>query len=477
MKTTLSSMITASILAGLCGALPAATHAADAAGKTDGAAPAAKPAERSTVAMQTPVPAAATRTASTVHGVTPAPRSSDPGVVGGAAVLLYAGQVQVLDMPNVTRIAVGNGGVLKAQVIEPGQVVLIGQAAGSTTLRLWAGGGTQYNYEVTVRDNEAVRIARDIQDMLANEPGLKVTQYDGHVLIEGDYTDPATSRKLEAIGKMFPEGVVSIVPDHKIQPPVTLEKMVYLDVRVVEVRKNALDQLGVQWNGTANGPTLSLQGSVVPTAPHSWSASFGIVSNLTSMINILESNGDSWTLAEPRVSCKSGGDAKFVVGGEIPIAVATGIGQTSVVYKQYGVILEFHPVADDHGNVTSKIVAEVSQPDPQFQNLGQGLTGVAFRKNRTETYVSLKENETLVISGLLQNSGSKSVNGIPGAAELPILGALFRSKSFQNERTELVVMVTPRAATPDSDTSVAMAKRGEDRYNAINSLIATKMAE
>jgi len=233
----------------------------------------------------------------------------------------------------------------------------------------------------------------------------------------------------------------------------------------------------VQWSGTANGPTLSLQGSVVPTAPHSWSASFGIVSNLTSMLNILESNGDSWTLAEPRVSCKSGGDAKFVVGGEIPIAVATGIGQTSVVYKQYGVILEFHPVADDRGNVSSKIVAEVSQPDPQFQNLGQGLSGVAFRENRTETYVALKENETLVISGLLQNSGSKTVGGIPGAAELPILGALFRSKSFQNERTELVVMVTPRAATPDSDTSVAMARHGEERYNAINSLIATKMAE
>src|SRR6266404_7139923 len=84
----------------------------------------------------------------------------------------------------------------------------------------------------------------------------------------------------------------------------------------------------------------------------------------------LENNGDSWTLAEPRVSCKSGGDAKFVVGGEIPIPVVSGLGQTSVIYKQYGVILEFHPVADDQGNVSSKIVAEVSQPDQQFTNQG-----------------------------------------------------------------------------------------------------------
>jgi pilus assembly protein CpaC len=448
MRTTLSSTFTASMLAALCVWAPVAAWSAGASQSTGYAGP--------------PQSASA--------------RPGDSTVLAGPAVLLYAGQVQVLDLPNVSRIAVGNGGVLKAQVIEPGQVVLIGQAAGSTTLRLWAGGGAQYAYEVTVRNNEAVRVARDVQDMLASEPGLKVTQIDGHVLIEGDYTDPATSRKLEAIAKMFPSGVVSIVPEHRVQAPVPLEKMVYLDVRVVEVRKDALEQLGVQWNTTANGPSLSLRGSVVPSAPHSWSAAFGIVSNLNSMLNILESNGDSWTLAEPRVSCKSGGDAKFVVGGEIPIAVATGIGQVSVVYKEYGVILEFHPVADDQGNVTSKIVTEVSQPDPQFQNLGQGLTGVAFRKNRTETQVSLKENETLVISGLLQNAGATTISGIPGIKDLPILGGLFRTKNFQNERTELVVMVTPRPATPQSETSVAMVKRGDEHYKSINSLIS-KMAE
>jgi pilus assembly protein CpaC len=444
MKTAVLSSFTASLLLALFGSLPLAAQSA---GTTQNAA------------------------------YTGAARPSDSSVVGGPAVVLYAGQVQVLDMPNVSRIAVGNGRVLKAQVIDPGQVVLIGQAAGSTTLRVWAGGGTQYDYEVTVRNDEAARAARDIRDILADEPGLKVTQYDGHVLIEGDYTDPATSRKLDGIAKMYPQSVVSIVPDHKVQPAVPQEKMIYLDVRVVEVRKDALEQLGVQWGSTANGPSLSLRGKVVPSSPQSWSAAFGIVSNLTSILNILETNGDSWTLAEPRVSCKSGGDAKFVVGGEIPISVATGIGQVSVVYKQYGVILEFHPVADDNGNVSSKIVAEVSQPDPQFQNLGQGLTGVAFRENRTETSVSLKENETLVISGLLQNSGSRTVSGIPGAAELPILGALFRSKNFQNERTELVVMVTPRPASPESETSVTLAKRADERSGSINHLISSKMAE
>jgi pilus assembly protein CpaC len=211
----------------------------------------------------------------------------------------------------------------------------------------------------------------------------------------------------------------------------------------------------------------------VPSAPQSWKAVFGIATDLTSMLNILESNGDSWTLAEPRVSCKSGGDAKFLVGGEIPIPVASALGQTTIVYKEYGVILEFHPVADDEGNISSKVVAEVSQPDQQFTN--QGF--VAFRQNRTETQVSLRENETLVISGLLQNSGSKTITGIPGVSEIPILGALFRSKNFQNERTELIVMVTPRPATPQSETNVAMMRRSDERYNTFNRLIDKNMAE
>src|SRR5690242_13471399 len=218
MKTTLSAIFAASALAVLCSSLPMAARSAGEAQNSEYAHP----------LQGAPAPMLTLQ----LHD-----EAASASAAGTPAVLLYAGQVQVLDMPNVSRIAVGNGGVLKAQVIESGQVVLIGQAAGRTTLRVWTRAGNQQSYEVTVRTNEAVRAARDIQDMLAAEPGLKVSQYDGHVLIEGDYKDPATSRKLEAIAKMYPQIVVSMVPDHKIQVPVPLEKMVYLDVRLVEVRK------------------------------------------------------------------------------------------------------------------------------------------------------------------------------------------------------------------------------------------------
>jgi len=405
--------------------------------------------------------------------------SNNGPVVNGEGLTLYRGEVQVLDLANVSRIAVGDGAVLKATVAEPGQIVLIGKAAGTTTLRVWVANTAQYNYEVKVRNDDTARIVRDVQDLLVNEPGLTVRQVDGHVLIEGDYSAPNTAAKIEAIQKIYPQ-VVSVTPAK--QPPapavvVPVERMVHMDVRVVEIRKNALDQLGVNWAGHMTGPTLGVSyttGKFPMRVPNT--GYFGIASNLTSMIDLLGQSGDSWTLAEPKVSCKSGGEAKFVVGGEIPIPVSAGLGTTSIVYKKYGIILEFKPIADDKGNVSSSIVAEVSEPDPTFSNVGNnGL--IAFRQNRTETQVSLRENETLVISGLLRNNGSAAVNGIPGLKELPVLGSLFKSKEFQNERTELVVLVTPRAIDPQAEESTAAVRRSDDLTANANTIINRHMAE
>jgi pilus assembly protein CpaC len=179
------------------------------------------------------------------------------------------------------------------------------------------------------------------------------------------------------------------------------------------------------------------------------------------------------------VSCKSGGEAKFTVGGEIPVPVAAGLGTQSVVYKEYGVILEFKPIADDQGNVSSSIVAEVSQPDTSFSNAANnGL--VAFLKTRTQTDVSLRENETLVISGLLKNAGSREAHGIPGAKDIPVLGNLFKSRQFQNDRTELVVMVTPRSVEAQHDLNTASIQKS-DRIQAhldpVIKVIISKLVE
>ena len=400
-------------------------------------------------------------------------------VVNGPPIALYRGEVQVLDLANVVRIAVGNGEVLGANVVASDQVVLIGQGAGTTSLRVWTRGGTQFTYEVKVRGFDVAQILRDVQDLLAGEPGIAARQVDGHVLIEGDYTAARTASRLEALMKIYPQ-IISTVSIHKEAPVVPQEKMVYLDVRVVEILKTTMKQLGVNWQQATNGglnASLNLGGAKNMLKPLNGSY-FGIAANLMSTLDLTESAGESWTLAEPTVSCKSGGEAKFTVGGEVPIPVSQGFGQTSVVYHDYGIILQFKPIADEQGNISSSILAEVSQPDSSLSNLANnGL--VAFKKTSTSTDVSLKEDQTLVISGLLENDGSRSVAGIPGVKDLPVLGNLFKSKGYKNDRTELLILVTPRSLAGQKQANDASIRRADEIkshvdpiINAINSKLA-----
>ncbi len=406
----------------------------------------------------------------------PAPKS----VGNETQIALYNGEVKVLDLTEVARVAVGNGEVLQANVVASNQVVLIGQQAGTTSLRVWTRNGGQFMYRVTVRAFDMSQILRDVQDLLAGEPDISVKQLDGRVLIEGNYTNPQTATRIAALQEIYPQ-IVSTVPVAEPPPVVKRERMVYMEVRVVEILRSSLRRLGVNWDEQVQSglqASLNLGSSInLPKAQNG--AFFGIAGDLSSKLDVLERTGESWTLAEPTVSCKSGGSAKFTVGGEIPVPVAAGLGTQSIIYKEYGVIMEFKPLADDKGNISSSIVAEVSQPDPTFSNVGNnGL--VAFIKTRTETDVALRENQTLVISGLLKNNGTRSVNGIPGAKDIPVLGNLFKSKQYQNDRTELVVMVTPRSVEAGNELNARLignADAAQKKLDPIINKINSKLAE
>ena len=183
---------------------------------------------------------------------------SSGAVITGPALELYHGEVQVLDLANVTRVAVGDGGVLHANVVASNQqVILIGEGAGTTSLRVWTRNGPQFTYEVKVRSFDTAQILRDVQDLLAGEPGISARQVDGHVLVEGDYSLAKTASRIEALVKIYPQ-IVSTVPVRKEASPMHVERMVYMDVRVVEILKSTLRRLGVNWAAQANGPAVGV---------------------------------------------------------------------------------------------------------------------------------------------------------------------------------------------------------------------------
>ena len=407
-------------------------------------------------------------------------RSGSPGAIvqkaaikteaGVSSLSLYPGEVKVLPIAKVDRVAIGNGAVVTATIVDEKQIVLLGEAVGKTTMHLWLKNGRQQRFEVEVSGtNVAELAASELRGMLTHEPSIVVTVVNDKIKLSGEYSSSEGAAKVKQLVQRYPQAV-NLINDRPAAVVVPREKMILMEVKVIEARKSALDNLGISWSTQAAGPTVAnsalfySNSRARPALPDDFGPAtlarpflsfVGMANQITSMINFLEQNGDSWTLAEPRVSTVNGGKSKVRVGGEVPIPVTTGLGQVSVTYKEYGVILEIEPLVDANGSIRSKITTEVSKPD--------GSTGsgnfIGFITNRTETDVSLSEGESLVISGLLLNNGSRADQNVPGLHKIPLFGGLFSNRNFNNERTEMLVIVTPRLYVPGS----AAAKAQEDR--------------
>ena len=203
--------------------------------------------------------------------------------------------------------------------------------------------------------------------------------------------------------------------------------------------------IGDAWRSPALRPGGAADGSALEIRPRIWpfASSLSIASSLASMINLLVQNGDAVILAEPRLSCRSGGSARFIAGGELPIPITGALGTASVAFKEYGIKFDVNPVASETGVIAARVATEISSIN--FEIAVKQIPGLT--KRRAETDVNLRENETLVIAGLLSEEGTRNMDRMAGASELPVLGPLFRSRQFRDRQTDLVVFITPRFVT------------------------------
>jgi len=151
-------------------------------------------------------------------------------------------------------------------------------------------------------------------------------------------------------------------------------------------------------------------------------------------------------LAEPELSARSGGEAKFLAGGQIPLPATSALGAGSVEFKDYGIRLTIKPNADNDGNISASISTEVSSIDPSVSV--QGIPGFLTRQSESE--INVKNGQTIVMSGLVNTDMSNDATKVPGISSIPVLGRLFRSDNFKSGRTDLVVLVTPTIVDPYS---------------------------
>jgi pilus assembly protein CpaC len=376
---------------------------------------------------------------------------------------LYVGEVRVLPIQPVAQVALGNGKLLSSTILPNDQLLLMADAPGDTTVHIWLKNGSEAQLTVRIAESNSARVLADVRTLIQPIAGVSAREVGGQVFIEGA-VDPKVKPAVAAIVKSFPK-----VVDLTLESDMTMKKMVHLDVRIMEFKKTALERIGVDWvtpqtTTAITGPTLGLRvGRFQPLpGPRSF---LNLGTNITSIIDLMVTNGDAIELASPRLSTRSGGEASFLAGGQVPIPTTNTTGQSNVVFKDYGIKLNFKPVTDADNNVLIKVDTEVSTVDSSV--VVQGIPG--FLTRRTSAEINVKDHEPMALSGLVDTNISSNLNKFPLLGDIPILGALFRSNEFRNNRTELVVFVQPRiveagkASNAMADEQAALIEKKRDQ--------------
>ena len=368
---------------------------------------------------------------------------------------LFVGDSRVLAV-RPARIAVGNGKVLSVSPVSAGQLVLIGEAPGSTVLQLWLRDGRQHRILVQVSQNDLNTTLDSVRELLSGTEGVQARISGRRIVLDGEAAGARARERAAAIATLYPGLVLDFVGK------LGWESMLHFDVRIVEFRRGRLRDLGIRWRDEINGPSAGVIADFVsndrfrvvpaesglpqqvvvglPNRITSAARYLGIATTLDSRIRLLEQRGEATIVAEPTLSCRSGGTARFVAGGEIPVPIINGLGSTDVEFKEYGVILDVKPVADASGAVFARVETELSDVDNSRSVLG--IPGLLKRRSATD--INLRDGETLVIAGLTSRQRSTQDAGLPGLSRIPLGGRLFGTRAGRREDSELVIFLTPR---------------------------------
>ncbi|WGS54600.1 pilus assembly protein N-terminal domain-containing protein [Paraburkholderia sp. D15] len=388
---------------------------------------------------------------------------------------MFRGEVRILHIPGtIKRIAIGNGKLLTANVVD-GSLMLLGEQDGITSLVVWNERGIALQTTVRVAKAEVNASLEQLRAVLKSVPGLHIDAIGSNIVLSG-----TVHRDMVAIVKSATQDMKNVIDTTKVDEGDALRKTVHFKVQIMEVTRNAQRNLGIAWDSAFRGPQIggsAAIGTGAAKAVVSGTNYFlaGIASNITSQINFAVENGDAFVLAAPELNTKSGGTASFLAGGEVPIPQSGALGTTNVEYKQYGIKLSIVPVVDANNVISAHLTTEISQIDPTVTYAGMP----GFLTRNTSSDISMRGGETLAISGLVSADAANSSNGMPFLSQVPVIGQLFRSDSFRAKKSDLVIFVTPVISDPDLDPNADLLARADkvdrrfrDEYGNPDPLVA-----
>ena len=359
-----------------------------------------------------------------------------PSVSFGETIHLRPGFQHIIEFQDTRRISIGNPAIIEARPLPRNDgILLVGKKEGETDLVLW-GRNEKRTWMIHVM-GEASALAEETRNLAATFPGLTVTQVGSAVMITGTVPTTRDRNLLETFARTR-DGV-----HLRISLPEEKRTLLSYDLKIIEISKGATTHLGIRWPDSLSAKGVWSYGSRENT-------SFGITSEFEARLNVLMAEGRAKILANPRLVCESGEKAEFLAGGEIPIVIITPETRT-VEWKTYGIILRLGPIMDHDNRIRTQLTAEISTVDH-----GSGGSDVpGFLTRRVTTNFSTTAGETVMLSGLLKNEMAKDVTKVPLLGQIPILGELFKSRSFRENKTELAIFITPTEVRDDGKNEAA----------------------
>jgi pilus assembly protein CpaC len=393
-----------------------------------------------------------------------------------------------IDAP-FTDITIGDSDVADISPLTDRTISILGKKIGTTRVTLYSESKTQigiFDIEVTY---DVTRLAAEIGHF--SDGGIRVSSVNGRIMLSGTAGDAATLDKAVMVARQF-------APDPINTVTVLQAQQVMLEVRFVEASRQAGRELGFQWNsfgqntltnigsrtqanqlpitqpsvpsngtfqqasgcGGHGGPNILCNqlpiSPIVAAGVLSGTAPYGFLLgelnraglSIDVALNALEQKGLARSLAEPNLVALSGDTASFLAGGEFPIPVPGQLGAVTIDYKRYGVGLAFTPTVLHGSLINLKIEPEVSQLDTSHPVQVAGISVPPLIVRRASTTVELRDGQSFVIGGLLQNQSNTAQQQLPWLGDVPVLGALFRSAEYQKNETDLAIIVTPHLVRP-----------------------------
>jgi pilus assembly protein CpaC len=376
-------------------------------------------------------------------------------------LIMTAGRSMVLTTKfDITRLAITDPTIADATAVSARELLIDGKLPGTISLIVW-GDGQRVQYDLEV-DPGITTLQQRLRALFPGED-IDVSVTNGALILSGHASSNSVMLRAAEIAE-------ASTPDHKIINMLQLpggagSQQVLLQVRFAEVNRTALQQLGVSFFSTRAGFTSRSATEQFPAPNFS---NNGDVGNLTfsdflnifffqqnkgvgALVKALSQNGNLQSLAEPNLIAYNGQEASFLAGGEFPVPVVSGNGTVNVQFKEFGVKLKFKPT------IAGDVIHLHLRPEVSTLDFDNGVTLSGFRipaltERYAETDVELRDGQSFAIAGLLNTIVQDQKDSIPFLSRIPIIGNLFKSKSNTSNRTELMVLITPRlvrALNPD----------------------------